>query len=124
MNRNIILVGIGSMLGGVSRYLAAFFLTRPLPSAFPYGTFAVNIVGCLVIGLIYGFAERFNWFSPDLRLFLATGFCGGFTTFSSFAYENVQLLQDKDYLTFAAYSGGSFALGLLAAFIGLSLAKV
>ena len=124
MNRNIILVAIGSMIGGVARYLAAYFITKSFLTAFPYGTFAVNIAGCFAIGLTFGFAERFNWFSPDLRLFLATGFCGGFTTFSSFAYENIQLLQDKDYLTFAAYSGGSFVHGLLAAFIGLSLTKV
>ncbi|MEO8648110.1 MAG: fluoride efflux transporter CrcB [Acidobacteriota bacterium] len=124
MGRNIILVGVGSLIGGTCRYLAALFITETFRSAFPYGTFAVNIVGCLAIGVIYGLAERFDWFSPDLRLFLATGFCGGFTTFSSFAYENIQLLQDKDYLTFGAYSGLSFVLGLLAAFIGLSLAKV
>ena len=124
MNRNIILVGIGSMFGGIARYLAAFFITRSFLATFPYGTFVVNIVGCLAIGVIYGFAERFEWFSADLRLFLATGFCGGFTTFSSFAYENIQLLQDKDYVTFGAYSSLSFVIGLLAAFVGLSLAKV
>ena len=124
MDRAIIFVGIGGMLGSMSRYLAALFLTKAIPSAFPYGTFGVNVVGCLAIGIIYGLSERFGWFSADLRLFLATGFCGGFTTFSSFAYENIQLLQDKDFLTFAAYSGLSFVLGLLAAFIGLSLTKV
>ena len=98
-------------------------VARVVLTAFPYGTFAVNIVGCLAIGLVYGLAERFEWFSADLRLFLATGFCGGFTTFSSFAYENIELLQDKDYLTFGAYSALSVALGLGAAVLGLSLAK-
>lgn len=124
MDRSIIFVGIGGMLGSIARYLAALFLTKTIPSAFPYGTFAVNVAGCLAIGVIYGLSERFDWVASDLRLFLATGFCGGFTTFSSFAYENIQLLQDKDYLTFAAYSGLSFALGLAAAFAGLSLTKV
>ena len=124
MNRNIILVAIGSMLGGVARYLATLTLTQTVPSSFPYGTFAVNVIGCLAIGGIYGLSERYGWLSADLRLFLATGFCGGFTTFSSFAYENIQLLQGKDYLTFAAYSGLSLVLGLLAAFVGLSLTKV
>ena len=123
MNRNVLLVAIGSMLGGVARYLCALGVARLVMTAFPYGTFAVNVAGCLVIGLIYGFAERFDWFTADLRLFLATGFCGGFTTFSSFAYENIELLQDKDYLTFAAYSGLSFVLGLGAAFVGVSLSK-
>ena len=124
MNRNVLLVAIGSMIGGVARYLCALGLARSTTGAFPYGTFAVNVVGCLLIGLVYGCAERFEWFSPDLRLFLATGFCGGFTTFSSFAYENIELLQDKDYLTFAAYSCLSFILGLGAAYVGVSLTKV
>jgi CrcB protein len=123
MSRNVLIVAIGSMLGGVARYLCALGVARIMLAAYPYGTFAVNVVGCLAIGLVYGFAERFSWFSSDLRLFLATGFCGGFTTFSSFAYENIELLQDKDYFTFAAYSGLSFVLGLGAAFVGLSLAK-
>ena len=122
MNRFVILVGIGGLLGSIARYLAASFLTKTFPSAFPYGTFAVNIVGCLIIGIIFGLSERFDWL-PEWRLLLATGFCGGFTTFSSFAYENIALLQDKDYLTFAFYSILSFALGLTATFIGLSLTK-
>lgn len=122
MNRFVILVGIGGLLGSISRYLAAFLITKTIPSAFPYGTFTVNIFGCLIIGVIFGLSERFDWL-PEWRVFLATGFCGGFTTFSSFAYENILLLQDKDYLTFAAYSVLSFVLGLAATFIGLSLTK-
>lgn len=123
MNRYVILVGIGGLLGSIARYLAAYSITKIIPSAFPYGTFIVNIVGCLIIGAIFGFSERFDWL-PEWRLFLATGFCGGFTTFSSFAYENILLLQDKDYLTFASYSILSFVLGLAAAFVGLFLTKV
>lgn len=124
MNRTIILIGIGGLLGSIARYLAASFFTKALPSTFPYGTFIVNIVGCLLIGIFYGLSERYDWFSPDLRLLLATGFCGGFTTFSSFAYENISLLQTSEYLTFASYSIGSFAVGLLAAFGGLALTKI
>jgi CrcB protein len=124
MNRNVLLVAIGSMLGGVARYLCAIGVARSVTAAFPYGTFAVNVAGCLAIGLVYGCAERFDWFSADLRLFLATGFCGGFTTFSSFAYENIELLHDKDYLTFGVYSALSFILGLGAAYVGVSLTKV
>lgn len=122
MNRYVILVGIGGLLGSISRYLAATLITKTIPSAFPYGTFAVNILGCLIVGVIFGLSEKFDWL-PEWRLFLATGFCGGFTTFSSFAYENIVLLQDKDYLTFASYSILSFALGLAATFIGLSLTR-
>lgn len=122
MNRYIILVGIGGLLGSIARYLAASFLTKAFSSAFPTGTFAVNILGCLIIGIVFGLAERYDWI-PEWRFFLATGFCGGFTTFSSFAYENILLLQDKDYLTFALYSVLSFVLGLTATFVGLFLTK-
>jgi CrcB protein len=122
--KNIILVGIGGMGGSIARYLTATYFTKLIPSAFPYGTFAVNIIGCLVIGVIFGLAGRFSWFTSDWRIFLATGFCGGYTTFSSFAIENVQLIQQSNYFTFALYSVGSFALGLLAVFIGLSLVKI
>ena len=123
MVTNLILVGVGGMLGSIARYLAAHFLTKPDISAFPYGTFAVNVSGCLFIGMIYGLSERYNWLTPEWRFFLGTGFCGGFTTFSSFAYENIVLLQGKDYLTFAAYAVLSFVLCLAAAFTGLMLTR-
>ena len=123
MDRTIILVGTGGMLGSIARYFAAVILTRAIPSAFPYGTFAVNILGCLIIGVVYGCAQRFDWLTPEWRLFLATGFCGGFTTFSSFAYENIVLLQDRDYLTFAAYAVLSFVVCLAATFLGLFVTR-
>ena len=123
MTTNIMLVGIGGMLGSILRYLASHFIHAAMPSAFPYGTFAVNILGCLLIGIVFGVSERHEWFSPELRLFLAVGVCGGFTTFSAFAYENVILLQEKDYLTFALYSVLSFVLCLLATLAGLAITK-
>lgn len=124
MNRTILLIGFGGLLGSIARYLTVVYLTKLVPSAFPYGTFAVNLLGCFVIGIIYGLAERFAWLTPEWRLFLATGVCGGYTTFSAFAYENIKLLQTGDYLVFATYSLASFAGGLLAVFIGLSLTKL
>jgi CrcB protein len=124
MRKDIILIGIGGMAGSIARYLTATYFARIIPSQFPYGTFAVNIIGCLVIGIVFGLSERFGWFTNDWRIFLATGFCGGYTTFSAFAIENVQLLQQSNYLTFALYSIASFIVGPLAVFIGLSLVKV
>ncbi len=124
MRLNIILIAIGGLLGSVARYLMASYITKLVQAPFPYGTFAVNIIGCLAIGIIYGLTARFNWFTPEWRLFLATGFCGGFTTFSSFAYENIQLLQQANYTTFALYITTSFVLGLAAVFAGLSLTRV
>lgn len=113
-----LIVGLGGFLGSVARYLTALHLTKWFPSAFPWGTFVVNIMGCLLIGLVYGFAERFQWSTPVLRLFFATGFCGGFTTFSSFAVENVQLIQSGSFGVLAAYTGASVVLGLAFATLG------
>ena len=124
MKKYIIIVGIGGMAGSIARYLTATYFAKLIPAHFPYGTFAVNMIGCLVIGVVFGLSARYNWFTDDWRVFLATGFCGGYTTFSAFAIENVQLLQHSNYLTFALYSIASFTLGLLAVFIGLTLVKI
>lgn len=124
MGRILFLIGIGGFLGSIARYLTAIWLTKLFPSAFPFGTFAANILGCLLLGLVYGLSERFDWLSPEWRLFLAIGFCGSFTTFSSFTYENIILLQNSNYITFALYAVGSFALGLLAVFGGITLTKI
>lgn len=124
MSRIFLLVGAGGFLGSIARYLTASYFTKLIPSSFPYGTFVANIIGCLIIGVIYGLSERFDWLTPEWRFFLATGFCGGYTTFSSFAYENLQLIQAGNYLTFASYSILSFSIGLFAAFIGLIITKI
>lgn len=110
------------MLGSILRYLAGHFLTAELPTVFPFGTFLVNIIGCLAIGMVFVLSQRHEWLSADLRIFPTVGFCG-FTTFSAFAYENVVLLQQKDYLTFGLYSILSFVLCLAATFVGMIITK-
>jgi len=124
MKTNLILIATGGLLGSVARYLSVVYFTKLIPGNFPYGTFFVNIAGCLVIGIIYGLSLRFVWLTPQWRLLLATGFCGGFTTFSAFALENVQLLQQNNYTIFALYSITSFALGLVAVLAGIGLTKL
>jgi CrcB protein len=90
----VLLVGFGSFIGGMSRYLVTLFVQNKILSTFPYGTLAVNIIGCFLIGVIYGLSERGNM-NPEWRLFLATGIMGGFTTFSSFSNEKVSMLRDS-----------------------------
>jgi fluoride exporter len=123
MIRTLAIIGLGGGLGSIVRYLTGLYVSKLSSAQFPVGTFAANIVGCIVIGVIYGFSERYAWLSIEWRLFLATGFCGGYTTFSTFSYENLHLLQTNQYGLFAAYSISSFAIGLLAVWLGLSLVK-
>ena len=114
------LVGLGSLLGGVSRYGLTLATQNVAAFSLPYGTLVSNLAGCLLIGLIAGFSGRTDLLSTELRLLLATGFCGGFTTMSSFVYELGQFVQDKEYFFASTYfvatlagAGLAFALGLL-----------
>src|SRR6478736_4143042 len=107
----MIIVFTGSGFGGVARYGMQTWLLRLYPGIFPLGTFIVNLLGCFLIGLFYAISEKHNILSPEWRIALTTGFCGGFTTFSTFAYENMNLLRTGDYLYFGLYTGGSVVLG-------------
>jgi CrcB protein len=124
MIRTLLLVGTGGFLGSVSRFLASRLIQNNLPSAFPFGTFFVNITGCLLIGLIYGFSDRSSLLTPGWKMFLAAGFCGGFTTFSTFANENLALLRDGNFFHFAIYTSLSVFLGITATFFGVLITKI
>ncbi len=115
MLNNILLVGLGGGIGSILRYL----LQRTLNLTFPYGTLLANITGCLLIGLLWGFFTK-N-IDEQRRLLLVTGFCGGFTTFSSFTYEGVQMMMDNRWFSFAVYTVLSVLLGLLATYFGYKL---
>ena len=123
MSRNILFVALGGMLGSVGRYLLVSVTVNLLPFTFPFGTFFVNILGCFAMGAAAGLAERYLWFHHEWRVFITVGLCGGFTTFSAFAFENIELLLDRNYITFGIYSIASFGLCLAAAFAGLILAR-
>jgi CrcB protein len=123
MFKTLLLIGTGGFLGSISRFLASRLMQNSFPSTFPIGTFFVNIAGCLLIGLIYGFSDRSSLLSPGWKLFLAIGFCGGFTTFSTFANENLAMLRDGDFFHFFIYTGLSVFLGIAATFIGILIAK-
>lgn len=118
---SILLVGLGSFLGGVCRYLSTISLGKIFAGTFPIATFFVNIAGCFLIGTFYGLAANGNWLSPNARLFLTVGFCGGFTTFSTFSNEILQLFRNGNVLTAALYASASVFLGVLAAWAGNSL---
>lgn len=125
MLKLIIYIAVGSGIGGVLRFLISRWLTEAsAPSLFPWGTFAVNIIGCLLIGIFYGLADRGSGISPEMKAFLTVGLCGGFTTFSTFAHENYLLFNSSHFPTIALYAGASFTLGLLAAHAGHWLAKI
>ena len=106
----------------MARYLLAK-VGNTSSTGIPYGTFAANIIGSFLIGLIMGWVLKQDAISTNTTLLLATGFCGGFTTFSTFAYENQLLLKSGDFVSFAIYTIASFALGIAAVFIGIWLAK-
>ena len=122
MVKQVLLVFAGGGIGSVLRYLICKYLNST-DSGIPYGTFAANVIGSLLIGIILGLAVKQNTLSENQILFLATGFCGGFTTFSTFAYENHLFLKSGDFTSFALYTIASFIVGFLAVFGGIYLVK-
>ena len=124
MIQAIMCVGAGSMVGGIARYLISKLINESTTSSFPWSTFVVNLIGCLLIGIFCGIFERGNLLNPHLRLFLTVGICGGFTTFSTFINESYQLLRFDNILYFSLYAGLSVALGLLMVYLGFALIKL
>jgi CrcB protein len=119
--KQLLLVFLGGGLGSALRFIIGKLYNT---QQFPLGTFLVNCIGCLLIGLIIGYGLKQNSFLKEHHmLILATGFCGGFTTFSSFAYENINLLKTGDYSNFLLYTLGSLILGFLLVFAGLHISK-
>lgn len=120
--KQVLLVFLGGGLGSVLRFIIGKYLNSPA-NGIPYGTFAANILGSLLIGIILGLAAKNNALNQSQTLLLATGFCGGFTTFSTFAYENHVFLKAGDFTSFAIYTIASFVIGFLAVFFGMFIVK-
>ena len=116
---SFLFVGLGSMAGGMSRYGLSLLTQNVSAFSLPYGTLLSNITGCLVIGLLAGFGAKTELMSSEMRLLLATGFCGGFTTMSSFIYELGQFVQDKEYFFASSYFVATLAGAGLAFMLGL-----
>ena len=124
MVKSILIAGLGGFIGTILRYMVSRLIQSNSLGLFPWATFTVNIAGCLLIGLFYGISEKGNLMSPNLRLFLTVGICGGFTTFSSFSNDAFLLIQDKEWLRVSLYTALSFFLGLVAVYLGKVISKL
>ena len=123
MLRALLFVGLGGFAGSALRYLVGVAINRHFTHSFPFATFTVNLVGCLLIGLLYGFGQKQQWFAGEGWLLLATGFCGGFTTFSAFALENGALLREGQSFNAILYVLLSVVLGIALCRLGIWLVR-
>ncbi|HNW89358.1 MAG TPA: fluoride efflux transporter CrcB [Bacteroidales bacterium] len=124
MIKNILLVGMGGFVGSVARYFLSKLNLYIDFFAIPIGTLSVNIIGSFVIGLLTGIAEKSTILTPDLRLLLMVGICGGFTTFSTFTNENLMLMHNGQFLSVFLYTGLSIILGFLAVYLGYATSNL
>ncbi len=125
MLKTILLIGAGGFAGTVARYLLYRFVQLIFPLLiFPAATLSVNLIGSFVIGFLYALSDSQTLVSPELRLILATGFCGGFTTFSAFAYENFSFIKTGNVSLLIIYTGISIILGLAAVYFGYRFGKI
>ncbi|MEA5006287.1 putative fluoride ion transporter CrcB [bioreactor metagenome] len=124
MLKHILLIGTGGFIGSVARYYVSKLNLLWDFLSIPIGTLLVNIAGCFIIGFLSGISDKSNLLSTDMRLFLMVGFCGGFTTFSSFANENLMLLHTGEILSIILYTSLSVILGFLAVYLGYVLSNI
>jgi CrcB protein len=120
--RDLLLVASGGAIGAAARYLASKAALAMLPATFPWGTWLINISGCLIMGVVAGLAST-SAIAPSARLFLATGVLGGYTTFSAFGLEAQALLADQRWGAACAYAFGQVILGVLGVYAGLAIAR-
>ncbi|PIB37534.1 hypothetical protein BFP72_12015 [Reichenbachiella sp. 5M10] len=113
--KSALFVGLGGFMGSICRFLIVYVVTRWIPGFTSSGTLAVNLLGCFALGMLVHFSTKLG---QDYFLFLTAGFCGGFTTFSTFGIENLNLLLNQNYSTALLYMGGSLLFGILAAWMG------
>jgi CrcB protein len=123
MIRNLLIIALGGGIGSMARYLLSVFVQNKFDIFFPFGTLTVNVVGSFILGMLMGMADRGSLISQEWKLFLAVGLCGGFTTFSTFASENLALLRDGEYLYAIGYMGLSVFLGITLVYFGFAITR-
>lgn len=123
MWKAFLIVFLGGGIGSALRYLASVLTNKYVQSSFPWATFLVNVVGCLIVGILAGLIIKQQLTNPDLKLLFITGFCGGFTTFSAFALENIKLFQSGNTFLALLYIALSVILGVLAVWTGMMITK-
>lgn len=123
MIKTLLIVGLGGSIGSVVRFLLQRSFTSEQHGGFPTGTLVVNLTGCLLIGLLWGLSEKSNTFNSELKLFLFTGLCGGFTTFSAYSQESLNLLRDGRFYLFLLYAGSTLLAGFCLTWLGYYLTK-
>ncbi len=116
-------IGFGSAIGGIARFLLGSAVQHRAGTGFPLGTFIINVTGSLLVGFLLRYALGTPAISTEVRALLTTGFCGGYTTFSTFSYETAALLEDGDHRQAALYVALSVVVGLLATFLGFAAAR-
>ncbi len=121
--KQLLLVGLGGGLGSMARYVFQRWTNNNFLHSFPWGTFGVNVIGCFLIGLFWGLSFKGFDNNEQWKLFLMTGICGGFTTFSAFTLDGVGLIREQRYLLFFGYLAASVVIGLLATFAGMKLVR-
>jgi CrcB protein len=116
-------IALGSALGGVARYLLGGLIQRATEGTFPLGTLVINVTGSFLLGLLYRYAAESAAVTPEVRAMLTIGICGGYTTFSTFSYETVRLLEDGEYTRALAYVGLSVVLSVGGAILGITVGR-
>lgn len=123
MFKTLFYVGLGGAIGSIFRYLTTVLVQKYYSAIFPLATFTANVIGCFLIGVLMSWLEKNNILNGPLKWLLVTGFCGGYTTFSTFAFENIQLMQNQQTLWALIYSICSIVTGIISVWLGMSIAK-
>lgn len=124
MVKQLVLVALGGALGSILRYLTSWWIGKQFSYVFPLATFIVNTLGCFIIGFLIGLSIYYRIFDNGLKYLLIIGFCGGYTTFSTFSAESFKLFETGNYWTLALYVAGSVLLGILAVWAGVIFSKI